>query len=254
MKRLAYEYKVRLSFSDFIKEQQFQLRCIPQTDAHQTVVENNYSIIPSSAHTKFVDGFNNLVIAGSAMNIHKEFSFTVYGIMDVDYSKKQEETSHPIYRYATPLTRVDDSMSSLYPTSENFEDKMNEIMGNIRKEMSYQRGFTTVQTSAVEAYKLKKGVCQDYTHMMIGIARKLGYPARYVAGMFLGEGETHAWVEVYDGKYWHGYDPTNNRIVNDEYIVLNRGRDFTDCIIDKGVFMGCCNQTLEVHVSVKEVK
>ena len=66
----------------------------------------------------------------------------------------------------------------------------------------------------------------------------------------LGEGATHAWVEVFDGQLWHGIDPTNDRLVDDGYIAFSHGRDFSDCPIEVGVFRGGARQSQSVAVSV----
>ena len=95
-------------------------------------------------------------------------------------------------------------------------------------------------------------MCQDYTHIMLGLCRHLGIPARYVAGFMIGEGATHAWLEVYARGHWIGIDPTNNRVVDDMYIKMSEGRDASDCIIDKGVFFGNVQQKQSVFVKVTQ--
>ncbi len=120
--------------------------------------------------------------------------------------------------------------------------------------MTYTPGVTNIYTDAINAFALKKGVCQDYTHIMLSMLKYRGIPSRYVAGMMVGEGATHAWVEVFYKGFWVGVDPTNDRIVNEDYFKLAHGRDYNDCIIDKGVFTGNCNQKQKVRVRVKELK
>ena len=95
-------------------------------------------------------------------------------------------------------------------------------------------------------------MCQDYTHIMLGLCRQLGIPARYVAGFMIGEGATHAWLEVYARGHWIGIDPTNNRIVDDMYIKMSEGRDASDCIVDKGLFFGNVQQKQSVFVKVTQ--
>lgn len=251
MKQLTFEYQMKLSFSQSIKEQQFQLRCLPQDCPHQKVIDLHYSITPIDSIYQFKDGFNNLVISGNAMTKHKEFQFTVKGRINVDYQQHIYEECHPIFHYATQLTTFSPMMKELLPTSHHFEDQMLEIMNNIYQNMHYQQNTTNIYTTASETYQNKVGVCQDYAHIMLAVCRYLHYPARYIAGMLYGEGETHAWIEVYHEGIWYAYDPTHNRKVDEQYIVLSKGRDYNDCIVDKGVFLGYCDQTQNVHVSVK---
>jgi transglutaminase-like putative cysteine protease len=81
-----------------------------------------------------------------------------------------------------------------------------------------------------------------------------GIPARYICGLMLGEGATHAWVEFYDGQTWWGLDPTNDCEAGDTYIVVNRGRDFGDCPMESGIFKGGAMQLQLTHVNVKVVE
>lgn len=134
------------------------------------------------------------------------------------------------------------------PTGEAVELLMREM----RKQFTYQSGTTTVQTTAEEALEKGKGVCQDYAHILIALCRKLSIPARYVVGIQEGVGETHAWVEFYDNGIWRGIDPTNDKWVNDRYLTLSHGRDFADCGINRGLFIGggTQKQTIEARVQV----
>ena len=92
-----------------------------------------------------------------------------------------------------------------------------------------------VHTSANEAYADGAGVCQDFAHLALALAKSVGLPSRYVSGYFhpeedatIGEeitGESHAWVEVWTGKWW-GYDPTNDCPVGERHVAVGRGRDY----------------------------
>ncbi len=252
MKRLIYEYQMELEFSNPVKEQQFQLRCIPQDTHYQKVIDTQYYVYPLDSINKFTDGFGNLVLAGNTIVSHRNFSFQVKGVVEVDYSTPKPDFCHPLFKYETALTRVNsiELPEELYNLS--FDEQMTEIMQIVNEHMNYEKGTTTVETTAQEALNQGTGVCQDYAHIMIGLCRKLGYPTRYVAGMLLGEGETHAWVEVYNKDTWYSFDPTNNRRVDDYYIALAHGRDYTDCVIDKGMFIGDYQQIQTVRVNVRE--
>lgn len=118
--------------------------------------------------------------------------------------------------------------------------------------MKYVPGTTNIQTTASQAFRQGTGVCQDYAHIYLAMARLLGYPARYMSGMMLGEGATHAWVEAaVDGK-WIGIDPANDCLVDDRYICFAHGRDYADCPVERGIFLGAASQSQEVLVSVWE--
>lgn len=123
---------------------------------------------------------------------------------------------------------------------------------------TYTKGITNIETTVDEILALKKGVCQDFAHILLQLLRTAGIPSRYVSGYicpnvsgFRGEGATHAWVEIYTPKQgWLGLDPTNNIWTMDNHVRLSVGRNFSDCTPIKGTFKGLARQTLSVCVSI----
>lgn len=115
--------------------------------------------------------------------------------------------------------------------------------------VQYEKGVTDTKTTAVQALKLKKGVCQDFSHIMLALLRMDKIPCRYIAGLAACDGETHSWVEIWDGEKWLGFDPANNCPVNEDYLVLSQGRDFGDCSIDRGVMFGAYTKQLQLITS-----
>ena len=87
---------------------------------------------------------------------------------------------------------------------------------------------------------------------MTAVLRYMGIPARYVNGLMIGEGYTHAWVEVYGENGWYGLDPTNTLHIDDYYIKLAHGRDYGDCPVDQGIFWGDAAQSQDIYVNVEE--
>jgi transglutaminase-like putative cysteine protease len=119
-------------------------------------------------------------------------------------------------------------------------DLARRVHGWVANTMRYEAGVTTVQTTAAEALALRRGMCQDYAHVMIAICRAAGLAARYVSGHLLGEGGSHAWVEVLlphgDGYCAHAYDPTNGRRRHMGYTTVAVGRDYGDVSPVSGVY------------------
>jgi transglutaminase-like putative cysteine protease len=140
------------------------------------------------------------------------------------------------------------------------------LMGRIHEDFTYATDATDVATPALEALEMRRGVCQDFTHVMLGCLRSLGLPARYVSGYLLttppggrerlvGSDASHAWVAVYlpaeEGfGEWTELDPTNNRAPGADYVVLARGRDYSDVSPVRGVLHGGAHHRLRVSVSV----
>ncbi|GAA5144935.1 transglutaminase family protein [Prosthecobacter algae] len=123
---------------------------------------------------------------------------------------------------------------------------------------SYDPDWTHVHTNAAEALKDRRGVCQDYAHVMIALCRSQGIPARYVSGYFY-NGKTgdeneasHAWMEVFLPNYgWKAWDPTHNREADSRYIKLAIGRDYDDAKPVSGRFRGKGKQHMDVIVQIR---
>jgi len=131
---------------------------------------------------------------------------------------------------------------------------------HVYEQFAYTPSLTTVNTKPAEVLKLRKGVCQDFAHVLLGMCRKVGIPARYVSGYFFnpnrkpGELEaSHAWIEVYlPGYGWKGFDPTHNRVPDTRYVKLAVGRDYKDIYPLGGSFWsrhGTREMSVEVHVT-----
>lgn len=133
------------------------------------------------------------------------------------------------------------------------------VCGLVHREVEYRTGTTHVRSHAADAWEQRAGVCQDMAHLVIGALRSLGIPARYVSGYFhphrdaeVGErvrGESHAWVEWWDGG-WHPFDPTNDREPHDRYVVVAAGRDYNDVKPLSGIYSGAATTEMFVEVTV----
>ena len=138
-----------------------------------------------------------------------------------------------------------------------------DLMERIKSDFVYEIGATSVATTPSAAYKLRRGVCQDFAHVMISGLRGIGLPAAYVSGYLRtvpkagrarleGADAMHAWVMVWcgAGAGWWGFDPTNAILVGDDHVTLAVGRDYSDIAPIAGVVFGAGGQHLEVSVDV----
>lgn len=137
-----------------------------------------------------------------------------------------------------------ETQSKILPYKKNISvfEYLKQLNEYVHKLISYQKNVTAVTTKADEALRLKKGVCQDYAHIFISMARYNKIPARYVSGYlnqgrkFLGASFMHAWVEAYVPQLgWVGFDPTNNLLTDENFIKVSHGADYNDCTPIKGV-------------------
>jgi transglutaminase-like putative cysteine protease len=153
-----------------------------------------------------------------------------------------------------------------FPPGRPLAQAARDLMHRIHAEFAYEPAATDVNTPALEALQLRKGVCQDLAHVMLGCLRSLGVPARYVSGYLLtetapgtprllGADASHAWVSVYLAAaagpgQWLDLDPTNDRSPGEDYVVLATGRDYADVSPMRGVIHGGAHHTLRVAVTV----
>lgn len=144
-------------------------------------------------------------------------------------------------------------------------DAMMDLTQHIKKEFTYDPLATDVGTAVAEVFGHRRGVCQDFTHVMLSCLRSLQLPARYVSGYILneplpgakkliGSDASHAWVETYLPEAgWIGFDPTNGKLADVEFITVGWGRDYSDVTPLRGVVLGGGEHELDVRVTVRKV-
>jgi len=122
--------------------------------------------------------------------------------------------------------------------------------------LKYEPRSTNVHTHMRDVIKTRRGVCQDFAHLMIGLCRSVKIPARYVSGYLATEAAsaTHAWVEVFiPGTGWRALDPTHNRQIDGAYVKIGHGRDYADVPPVSGNYRGTLERTMEVQVKIDPV-
>jgi transglutaminase-like putative cysteine protease len=132
----------------------------------------------------------------------------------------------------------------------------------VNTHFTYDTKATSVFTDVDEAVSGRAGVCQDFAHVLIGLCRLAGIPARYVSGYIfsaegvavLGAEASHAWCEAYLPPYgWLGFDPTNNRLADDRFVKLAIGRDYRDVSPVRGIYKGTSSASMDVNVAVQRI-
>jgi len=166
-----------------------------------------------------------------------------------------------------PLTRpVRELARKLLPAQESFATAIKHLNEYIYARFHYMPGATHVGTTVSEFMQTRRGVCQDFAHLMISLCRAAGIPARYVSGyietdppaggakeqpLLIGATASHAWVQIYTpNRFWVGLDPTNNILEGERHIQIGLGRDYSDVPPLKGIFKGARRQKLAVEVKV----
>lgn len=259
---LNYEYKMTIRYSTPVDRCYFTIKSIPLDDFRQRSIAYEIGLSPKTRYSESEDSFDNIQIIGSEMMPHDEFVFSIKGLVETNPSNISggiNSSKVGMYKYphgkciaGDKLTAYKNSIEEDVNKCVDNKEKCKKIMNLIYEKMSYEKGNTSIETTAEEAFELGRGVCQDYAHIYITLLRMFGIPARYVCGLIVGEGESHAWVEAVCHENFVAFDPTHNIEVTDEYIKLGVGRDATDCAINRGVMWGGGTQTQEINVKVEK--
>ena len=264
MKKLSYDYYMKIGYSIPVENCYFTIKCFPQNTSRQRVLSQKIDI-SAMGYNEGRDGFGNRQIYGSVECEHDIFVFHTAGEAECglsDYEEMASEEKIGMFRYAhgcnTPGTGLNDYFRELVRAqviTDGQDDlqKSTVLMHRLYQDFKYERNKTTMSTTAEQAWQIGAGVCQDYAHILIALCQMAGIPARYVTGMLIGEGASHAWVEILAGKRWYPLDPTNDCKVADSHIRIGTGRDAGDCLINRGIMHGGGKQTQEVEVTVEEI-
>ncbi|MDD6208327.1 MAG: transglutaminase family protein [Clostridiales bacterium] len=262
MKHLHFEYYMKLEFDQPVHDHRFTVKCIPQSDERQQIVHLDVDIYPNGFLTENQDSHGNRCIFGFAQKPHRYFSIKVSGRAKTACDNREASGDfyrNAIYRYETWYTRPGPCLqefahSFTFSQGATALEKASTWMERLYRTFCYEQGATTVDTTAEQAMELGKGVCQDYAHILISLCRMDQIPARYVVGMLVGEGASHAWVEVFQDGYWYGFDPTNGIRVGEQHVKISSGRDYNDCRINQGLFVGTNGQKQLISVKVEEME
>lgn len=217
-------------------------------NAFQHIVQDEVTVTPYCHLQEAHDGFGNEVQYGSLSALHDGIRIVSQGVVECADYMLPDEHPEDYYLFPSPLTAWDSQIQWLAQglTAEG-------IMHAVHSHMTYERFVTDNQTTAIEAYTKGAGVCQDFAHIMIAACRAAGMYARYVSGLVVGEGETHAWVEVWHEGHWLGYDPTRDREILEHYLKIAHGRDAGDCPINRGRFYQWTTEKMIVNSSVNSL-
>ena len=279
-RELSFYFDTVLNFSGSVTEHNFLLRCIPADAPEQSILSYTLTVYPDGAASLGRDSFGNVVRAGRVVEAHDSFRYTLQGMAYRDDSLRVPEEAAPFYRYASPLTQVTPELETFYESvvkdadggavqarsqngrqvqgasggfsTMNALEKAQILCAKVNEHFTYTPGETNVMTTAGEAFVTGKGVCQDYAHVLITLCRMAGMPARYVSGLFVGEGASHAWTEIWMDGLWYGIDPTHNCPADEKYLKLCIGRDYSDCPLERGVFSGWAEQNQKVFTKVTD--
>lgn len=214
---------------------------------------------PGAVISRSCDGFGNTVIEVEAQEAGPELEFEAR----IEVEREHDETPVPedvrwlqdarllrCERLTAAGDRVHAAATAIARERLSGLQLAERVTRWTHHSMRYESGVTSICTSAEEALGLGRGVCQDYAHVMLALCRTLGLAARYVSGHLLGEGGTHAWVEVVlpatdgfttarpEAAEVHAFDPTHGRPAGPRYVTVAVGADYWDVAPTSGTYHG----------------
>jgi transglutaminase-like putative cysteine protease len=264
---LTLEHTTRLTYDAPIAEAYSELRLKPIHDDGQRCSAFTITTEPRNiAITEYADRFGNVVHHFDILEPHDRLVLAVRSEVWTPSAfvdlVPPTEVDRWDFLHASRHIPVDGAIAELARAVEpgtSPADTAVRIMGAVRDTMAYELGSTNVHTRADEALAEGRGVCQDFAHVMIGLARVHGLPARYVSGYLYDSSRgaeheaSHAWVDVLDPQQgWISLDPTHDREQTDHYVRIGVGRDYADVPPTRGVYKGPGEETLEVSVRIHE--
>jgi transglutaminase-like putative cysteine protease len=281
----AYNERVPMSYN--------QAHILPRDFPWQEVRQSRITIEPEPDEiNERVDAYGNRVTYYSIQHSHDtsrtlvEFEVSIDAAQRPDRSRSttlwhtlaadlEPDLPGPLqslrpWKYDSPLvgtlSEITKYAEEVFDQHATLLDACGGLMQRIYEDFTFDPDSTDVDTPVLDAFKARRGVCQDFSHIMLAGLRGMGLPARYMSGYLEtlpppgqakleGADASHAWVAVYDPQLgWIDLDPTNNLWPTDQHITLGWGRDFSDVIPIRGVVIGGEEQELDVKVDVLRLR
>ncbi len=282
---LLYYYTIhhvtRFRYSAPISESIMEVRIQPRSEGIQHCLDFHLHTNPRARIMTYRGEYGNRVHHFDVPNRHSQLIITAQALVELTAPPPLPQTLDPqAWDELDSLTATDEHWDMLMPShfarpSDLLHDfarelglrrrddpltVLRDLNTAIYKHLEYAQKNTRVDSPIEDALNVRRGVCQDFAHIMITLVRELQIPCRYVSGYLFqqsrerdhsAEDATHAWVEaLLPGLGWVGFDPTNNSIAAERHIRVAIGRDYADVPPTRGVFRGSAESELAVAVKV----
>jgi transglutaminase-like putative cysteine protease len=274
------EYKYAVPASESFAE----LRVWPRDNASQRILSRRLLVSPQPKVDHYVDYFGNHVeffsipYRHSALTVTSEAEVETFEVkpsstaLEVSIAEARQIYNSLRYQlfefmepsHHVPLNQHHRIRKKFFHPGETIGESLLALNTWIYKNFEYRSGETDISTPISDVVAQRRGVCQDFSHLMLAILRSNGIPARYVSGYIeafdpeqgdsklVGAAASHAWVEAYlPGGTWWGLDPTNNQAVGQRHVEVAAGRDYSDVAPMRGTYKGASDQRLNVIVSLE---
>jgi len=274
---LKLVHDTELTYTAPIAESVVELRMFPRQEAMQHRLSFELQLNPYSTVHSYFDWLGNTVHTFTVNAVHTSLKIIATSVVETERVTLMPETLPDTW----PLRPVEDYHQWDYQQfagpvvdSPSLSDLSRELYARpgirigelgqrmirlINMKFEYSKGVTTAASPVSEVLEHRKGVCQDFAHLMIALARSMSIPARYVSGLlhpddtdrerFRGYTQSHAWCELYFPTHgWIGFDPTNSCVAGENYVKVAVGRDYRDVPPNKGLYRGVAKESMNVTV------
>ena len=266
--RIRISHETRYRYDTPISGVIQTLRLTPRNHDGQYVIHWRIEVTKDCRLDVHEDAFGNITHTFTAEGPFEELGVQVEGEVDVQDTagivRGAIELFPPsLYLRATPLTEIDGAIADFARRTRSGADDtlavLHALLSHIHGEMKYDTDPTHTATTAAEAFTLKRGVCQDLTHVFIASARYLDIPARYVGGYFhradgvVQQDAGHAWAEAYIPSVgWVAFDPANGICATDAHVRVAVGLDYLGAAPVRGARRGGGSESMAVKVLVDQ--
>jgi len=272
----------RFRYSTPVRESVMELRMQPRSEGPQMLRSFQIATNPRAQLYAYTDHLGNAVYHFNVLRDHEELRIEAQAVVEIanlpaipdhadtlewgryngyNLSDDQFDLMEPsTFAHITPALQSFMAAHDLVKPKEDPLTALKTLSSTIRNAFEYTPGITDASSPIDVALKVRRGVCQDFTHIMIAVARSWGIPARYVSGYLhhgrrhdrSGSDATHAWMEAYlPSLGWIGIDPTNDLIAAERHIRAAVGRDYADVPPTRGTYKGGAESELAIAVAVE---
>lgn len=268
--KLEIVHSTRYRYSGPIAETMMEVRLRPMDGNGQRCVDFELDVGSRIKPRTYRDGYGNNVHYFNLVRPHMRLNVTSRSVVETGLefdAEPGEDLVHDFLRYRSPVKDVPGvrELARRHAIADPgsgpaVEQALDELTLTISREFTYDRAVTNVYSAVDEVLDLRAGVCQDFAHLFIAIARAMGVPARYVSGYIHASGgataasASHAWAEGWvPGRGWVGYDATHPVRTSESHVRLAVGRDYSDAAPTRGIYVGSAMGTMEVKVRTRSL-
>jgi transglutaminase-like putative cysteine protease len=268
--RLEVVHATRYRYSGPIAETVMEVRLRPMDGNGQSCLDFKLDVSSRIQTRTYRDGYGNSVHYFNLVRPHTRLSVTSTSVVETGGEPDAdpgEELVKDFLRYRSPVRDVPGirELAARHPVADPesgpaVERALDELTLTISREFTYDRAVTNVYSAVDEVLELRAGVCQDFAHLFIAVARAMGVPARYVSGYIHTPGTagassaSHAWAEAWvPGGGWIGYDATRPVRTTDYHVRVAVGRDYSDAAPTRGIYVGSATGSMSVRVRTRQV-